>query len=284
MTSGLTSGPARRRRRLSDEETAQRMLDSAVAMVNSSGLTVSLEHISLEDVIRDSGVSRSAAYRRWPYKDLFVSDLLRTLAKAAMPAAVGDEGGAALVRRVAAEHVDDFATADGRRKAWSELIRQGAWHDFDAIHRSTEWRTYLALHATFDGLADGELRDEIQAALAASEHGFVARIAGVYERMATFLGYRLRAGMDTTYETVARLANASMRGLVIAALSTPDTATARHHADPLGTGTPAEWSLPGLAVAAVIAAHLEVDPHVDWDDDRLATVRTELLDSRAAHR
>ena len=34
-------------------------------------------------VIRDADVSRSSAYRRWPYKDLFFSDLLRELAKAA---------------------------------------------------------------------------------------------------------------------------------------------------------------------------------------------------------
>jgi AcrR family transcriptional regulator len=51
-------------------------------MVNRTGLTVSLDHISLEQVIRDAGVSRSAAYRRWPYKDLFFSDLVKQLAKA----------------------------------------------------------------------------------------------------------------------------------------------------------------------------------------------------------
>ena len=57
--------------RLSDDETGQRMLAAAVAMVHRTGLTVSLDHISFEDVIRDADVSRSAVYRRWPYKDLF---------------------------------------------------------------------------------------------------------------------------------------------------------------------------------------------------------------------
>jgi AcrR family transcriptional regulator len=268
----LAGGPTRRRRRISDEETAQRMLDSAVAMVNSSGLTVSLEHISLEDVIRDSGVSRSAAYRRWPYKDLFVGDLLRTLANAAVPAMVGTQGGTALVQEIVSGHADELRTADGRQWVWSELLRRGAWHDFDAIHRSTEWRTYLALHATFDSLADGELRDEIQRALAESEQGFVERIAAVYQRIAVLLGYRLRPGSEVGFRTVATLANATMRGLVITALSTPETATERLRADPLGTGRTADWSLPGLAIASVITGQVEVDPTVVWSDDRIASV------------
>ena len=51
-----------------------------MAMVKRTGLTVSSEHIGLEDLIRDAGVSRSAVYRRWPRQDLFLSELLRELA------------------------------------------------------------------------------------------------------------------------------------------------------------------------------------------------------------
>ncbi|GAA1567938.1 hypothetical protein GCM10009804_25580 [Kribbella hippodromi] len=245
------------------------MLDTAVAMVNSTGLTVSLEHLSVEDVIRDSGVSRSAAYRRWPYKDLFVGDLLRALAKAVVPATVGAEGGADVVRRVLEEHRQELHDAEGRARVWSELLRLGAWHDFDAIHRSVEWRTYLALHATFESLADGELRDEIQTALEESERGFVDRIAAAYRRVADLLGYRLRPGSEVGFTAVARLANATMRGMVITALSTPDTATVRYRADPLGTGRLADWSLPGLAIAAVVAGQFEVDPTVTWNPERV---------------
>ena len=79
------TGLARRGRRLSDRETEQRMLRAAVAMVQRTGLTVSLDHISLEDVIRDADVSRSAVYRRWPYKDLFFSDLVQTASQGRHP-------------------------------------------------------------------------------------------------------------------------------------------------------------------------------------------------------
>ena len=82
------TGFARRSRRLSDQETEKRMLHAAMAMVNRTGLTVSLDHLSFEDIIRDADVARSAVYRRWPYKDLFFSDLVKELAKSATPTGV----------------------------------------------------------------------------------------------------------------------------------------------------------------------------------------------------
>src|SRR5674476_636519 len=75
------TGVARRRQRISDGETEQRMLEAALALVESQGLTVSLDHLSLENVIARADVSRSSAYRRWPYKDLFLADLLVAVAR-----------------------------------------------------------------------------------------------------------------------------------------------------------------------------------------------------------
>ena len=63
----------------------RRMLGAALAVVGRTGLTVSLDHLSFEDIIRDADVSRSAVYRRWPYKDLFFSDLVKQLALDAAP-------------------------------------------------------------------------------------------------------------------------------------------------------------------------------------------------------
>ena len=131
------------------------MLQAALAMVNRTGLTVSLDHLSFEDVIRDARVSRSAVYRRWPYKDLFFSDLLKELARAATPAAIsGEATSAPEIKRVALEHLDWLVTPELRQNLALELMRQAALHDFATMHGSTEWRTYLALHATFLSVAD----------------------------------------------------------------------------------------------------------------------------------
>ena len=80
VDSRAPTGLARRGHRLPEDETEQRMLRAALAMVNRNGLTVSLEHISFEDVIREADVSRSSAYRRWPRKDLFFGNLVLELA------------------------------------------------------------------------------------------------------------------------------------------------------------------------------------------------------------
>ena len=129
-------GVGRRRQRLSDEETERRMLDSATAQVNRTGLTVSLDHLSFEEIIRDAGVSRSTVYRRWPYKDLFFSDLLRELARAATPAAVASASvSAPAIEHVLRDRIDWFETADGRRDLLLEIIRVGAEHDFHPLRR-----------------------------------------------------------------------------------------------------------------------------------------------------
>jgi AcrR family transcriptional regulator len=263
-----------RRPRLSDQETEARMLHTAIEIIDRSGLTVSLDHISFEAVIQRAAVSRSAAYRRWPYKDLFFSDLLKELAKAARTAAVaGFETTFLLFRDTALAHLDWLETPEGRNNLLLELIRLGALNDFETMFGSTEWRTYLALHATFLSVADDDLRHDLQTALAQSERAFITRIARGWEQLAGMFGYRLRAEFDATFETVATLASATLRGLVIMALSTPDLASKRLKASPFGTMDVGEWSHAGLMAASIAYTFLEPDPNVEWTNERRAGVR-----------
>src|SRR5690349_21773438 len=67
----------RNRRRLSDAETRQRMLRTAVEMIERDGLTVSLEHLSFEAVIRAADVSRDTADGR----HALLVELIRRLAE-----------------------------------------------------------------------------------------------------------------------------------------------------------------------------------------------------------
>ena len=265
------AGLGRRRTRLSDEETERRMLQAAAAMVNQAGLTVSLDHISYEDVIRDARVSRSTVYRRWPYKDLFFSDLLKELARATTPAAISSEETAIPeIRRIVLEHLDWLRTPELRHDLLLELIRQGALHDFETMYGSTEWRTYLALHATFLSVADEALRSDLRTALAQAERDFVGRIAAAWRRLSGLLGYRLRPDLGTTFETFASMASADLRGLVIMSLASPDIATRRIRARPFGAAQTADWSLPAFAIASIAQAFFEPDPTITWDEERIA--------------
>jgi AcrR family transcriptional regulator len=242
-------------------------------MVRRTGLTVSLDHISLEEVIRVANVPRSSVYRRWPYKDLFINDLVKELARAAVPTAAQTDAIVGLIRRLASEHGDLFASSEGRRSLVVEVIRQAALADFEMLHRSSEWRTYLALQATVMSLAEGELREQIRAILVESQRDLIASVATAWETMAGLLGYRLRPELGATFQTLASLLSAGVRGLTLMAISMPDLAEERVHGRPLGASEAADWSLPALEIASVAAAFLEEDPGGEWDAARIDAVR-----------
>ena len=266
---------------MSDEETAQRMLATATRLVHTAGLTVSLEHLRIEEIIREAGVSRTAVYRRWPYKDLFFNELLTALARDPHPQTTGyDDVTMADLRKTTLAHLDWLQTAQGRRDLGAELLRRGAMRDFELLHQSSRWRTYVALNAAFLSLPDGDLRHEVQAALAASEHEILLRIADAGRALAQLLGYRLRPELDLTFEALARLASATMTGLAIKTLATPQTATERFAVNPFGSTDLGAWSLPAIGLAGVVLAYLEPDPVVHWDAARIASVR-QVLESEA---
>ncbi len=250
------------------------MLSAARQMLAASGLTVSLDHISFEDLIRAADVSRSTVYRRWPYKDLFFSDLVKDLARTATPTLLTAE--LALIRQIVTDRADWLETPGQRHSLIIELFRQLALLDFQALRDSAEWRTYVALHATYLSLADDELRSQVQAALAQSERDHVESVAAAWELLAGLFGYRLRPETGTTFKDLAVLIDATMRGLVIAAMSLPERAEHRTRASPFGAAAEAEWSLPALGLASIASAFIEPDPDVQWDADRVASVRKTL--------
>jgi AcrR family transcriptional regulator len=251
------------------------MLDTAQAMVARSGLTVGLDHISFEDIINEAGVARTAVYRRWPYKDQFFGDLLRALAADARPFAEPIEAGHESWRDFA-HRVNELTSDRARHDLITEMVRLAGANDLKAAAESVEWRTYLALQATFLSLPDGNLQDDIRAALANAERRFAARVADNWKQLAHLLGLRLRPGAGGSFELIATLASAALRGLVLMSLSDQTLPACRLTANPMNASSPADWSTLGMAAAAIAGTYLEPDPDIVWDEQRLTSIRDSL--------
>jgi hypothetical protein len=86
----------------------------------------------------------------------------------------------------------------------------------------------------------------------------------------------LRPELAASFETLATLLDAEMRGLVLMALAEADIATHTTQARPFGAEPPRDWSLPALGLGAIAAAFLEPDPQAHWDEGRVASTRQAL--------
>ncbi len=264
------SGAARRRKRIPDEETERRVLDAAVRAVSELGLTVSLEHLSFEEIIRDADVSRSSVYRRWPYKDLFFADLLLELARSTD---LYDESDHPLVDALATieERRDDLRTDAGRRALVVDLLHRSLEQDLESVYASPRWRTYIALNATFAGLPDGDLRARVGDALKATERRFTAQRAALLARVIPLLGYRLVAPLEDPdgYELLAYAVGSTYTGLIIRALSDPDLLTHKRPLQPPGAPHPDDWSTAALIATTTFLAFIEPDPTSTWTDNHI---------------
>ena len=265
-----------RRPRLSDAETEERMLTAGVEFVRQHGLSLSLEHLSMEDLIKEAGVSRTSSYRRWPTKDQFAADLLLRLARAPITSDLGYLVSA--IEEIPDEAFAHLDTEQGRLDALVEVERATMVADFAATVGSPRWQAYIVLRAAHIGLPEGEVRTQIAAALRDTERTFTQRRARVFATVAALLGRRLRDPDAVGWDALADAVSATVTGMVVRAWSDPDAATATRPLAPFGTSRVAEWNTAGLAAASLFLDATEPDPAVTWDDARVARLRAALAD------
>ena len=252
---------AQRRVRLSDEQTARRVLGAALAQLAEQGISVGLDQLRFEEVIRAANVSRSSAYRRWPNRDALVEDVLVELAHGTYQPGVG----AVVARRAAevvASHAAQAIDLSERHDLFVELVRMTFEVDLAATAASREFRSYLALRAAFAGIESDELQSRIAAALAVGDRRTVARGAAILARVAGLFGLRLVAPLAAPdgFEVVARAVLAASVGLVVAGQSDPGLLTATRDAAAYGSSRTAPWSVPTYAMTGLVVQHLEPDP------------------------
>lgn len=272
------SRPTRvRAARLSADEVRDRMLRQGVEVIRARGLMVGLDDVRMEDLIVAAEVPRSSVWRIWPGRWEYLVDVL---------ALAADPQGANLLRppldartlEIAVAAVDQrrdlLATPEGRRQLLLETVRVALEHNYLVHSTSTSWRTYMALLATVNGIADDEARHKIAVRLRAAERtGFIAVMAHFYEGISEALGLRLRAP-QYTFEHIALAGSALVEGLAIRnaileadeADEAPEPGPERPTLDellhgelpgPQGTGP---WTTAALAFLGIADTFLEPDP------------------------
>lgn len=257
MTLEPSAGRSRiggRRPRMSESQTRELALRTAVVGVQENGLTVSLGQISIEDVIREAGVSRTTFYRIWPEKEQFVGDLIVELAREAIPAE-NTEGvdASQLVRTVLLPHVQRFSDPNVRQQVAANLITMASTSaSVRAPLPTKRWRTYFALTAFVANLPEGDVRRAAEREIGRSESQYRDRLVGNFHLLLTVLGFRLRDGSAVSLAGVADLVIAMVRGLVLR----EQTAT------PL-----IDDGLLAAGVAAVFEHCFETDPEINWDSE-----------------
>jgi AcrR family transcriptional regulator len=249
----------------------ERLVEAALRQIARDGMTVGLEHVSLERVIERSGVSRATAYRQWPSKAEFLSEVLvRAIHATRLDAESPDD-----VLRIKALMEPDpqevLATAQSRRELVVEALRISVSADVERVLASPQWRTYLAISATCQGLPEGRLRRDVTEALAETEARFTRRRAEVYARLPQLIGYRLVPPLHGPegFEVMASAAGATMTGLAVRAYSRPGMVHDTFSGAAFGARRVAEWTLPTYHLVGVVLSFVEPDPDVVWDSTRI---------------
>lgn len=259
------------RRRMSEQETRERVLDLASDRLVEQGLSVGLDALRMEQVIAEAGVSRASAYRCWPHRADFLADALVHAIGRTSLVPEDDETIRRLLGVLEARR-DVLGTEQGRRDVVVEALRVSLDADIRRMLASPKWRLFMALSVTHQTLPDEDLRATVAASLAEMEHAMVQRRAEIYETMAAMIGYRQRPPWsgEEGFMALSQLSGLTMRGVLSRALGDPDWLDERTELALFGASGPAPWSQPEIALTTVLLGHLEPDPSVVWTPERIA--------------
>ncbi|BCT77030.1 hypothetical protein SCMU_28720 [Sinomonas cyclohexanicum] len=236
-------------RRLPAAETRERLLSAAVRMLRATGLTVSLEHLSMEELIREADVPRSSVFRIWGSKANFFSDLLLELIRPESAFSSGyDLEADAQIMALVQRHQHLLATPEGRRAVLEEVVRVGIELYSDRVFGSQTFRFHAALGAALPTIPEPQ-RSRVEAALADAESTYVAHLAGLYEAIMPAVHLRPKEGLTTT--DVAAAGSALVQGLAERRRMLPELAGHTLMRPGIG-GEPVAWTLGAIAFLAIV--------------------------------
>lgn len=260
--SGLTV-QSNRSRRISRDDLRERVLREGAAMLDESGVTASLYHVNMEELIRRVGVPRSSAFAAFGGKEELITELMVRLLRpdASRPpgyspsttAAAQDvvEGNAARMFRP-----DGTRDPEGSDAVLREAVRVTLRHNVDAMMSSTDWQTFMALSASVQSLPPGR-RERVTDALREADAQFTAAMAAFYAAALPNMGRRMKPGLDWHHLVTA---GAGVVEGVVSRRRIGAPVVEEIILQPGLDGEPVEWTLAALGYLGVIEGMTERIP------------------------
>jgi AcrR family transcriptional regulator len=262
--------------RRTGEETRRLLIDTGIDMLHERGVTVGVSHIRLQEVVKRAGLTTGAAYRLWDDQERFHRELAVAFVRWRAEDPVGrtsravahlvEEGAplAEVVRVAAAAHIAGLGDVGGAPRPGGSVAAEDAAGPGPGAGagegQASEVDTFLTTLALRAGARHG---DELQRASRERHAGSIDRFAGFYTTLMAAYDMRMRAPFTVRHFAV--MVAALGEGFALHAIEGEDHPVVRLPAghggcradDSSGTDSPADWSLFGVAVAALVDATME---------------------------
>lgn len=247
-------GQPSRSKRLKGEELRVRVLDTAEELLSETGLTVSLDHLNMEELIRRVGVPRTSTFNEFGGKEgLITALILKMIRPDESQGAAFSPATLEIAQKVLSENQHRLVDQAGCDAVLREAIRLGAKQNYDDIIASSYWKTYMALSVSLAGLP-ADRRDQVLSMLRVVEERFIELMSSFYTRMLPILRRRIRDGLDA--RQIAAAGSAVVEGIAERRFVNPelvDTPIWQAGLD----GELVEWHLAAIGFLSIIEGMTE---------------------------
>lgn len=175
------------RKRVPAEQTRALLVDAALERIESNGVAVNLDSVSLEEMVRHAEVPRSSAYAAWQQlaaegqtpQAVFRREVLRRALLGGGERARDDRPMVEAIARVL-ERRNEFDIAD----LATEMIRAATTAQFERARRRQSYRTSHALAAASTSVPDDQIDVEILGWLKDAERAYIDTMVTAFQQFA----------------------------------------------------------------------------------------------------
>jgi AcrR family transcriptional regulator len=233
-----------------------RMLAAARGIVAEQGVRLSLDHLVFETIIREAGVSRTAAFRLFPSKERFMVSVIESMAEQVWQGRTPEEDQMRqLVRDVLREHAPRRDTVEERWDVVLDLLRIGPSFMFDAWSSSAASGVGAVLIAALTTMQPGPELDRLLDLSRSADEYYVASMTAFYRAVLDEVGFRLRPEYGDDFRPMVWLLASMFDGLALRAnvrdypsIGVDRPKFARHDA---------RWSLQAIGVGSIVTSMIE---------------------------